>query len=120
MKPVTRQKLIIVGESYQKVLSEYIQTVPMYLGGPCTCTNCSVLSKPSVPTNEEINVELSAESSNEKDLSSPHSTFQTDVDINGNCDQVLRTAIIGILILWLFITLISGIYDVEARPILPP
>lgn len=120
LKPVTRQKLIIVGESYQKVLSEYIQTVPMYLGGPCTCTNCSVLSKPSVPTNEEINVELSAESSNEKDLSSPHSTFQTDVDINGNCDQVLRTAIIGILILWLFITLISGIYDVEARPILPP
>lgn len=73
-----------------------------------------------MPTNEEINVELSAESSNEEDLSSPHSTIQTDVDINGNCDQVLRTAIIAILMLWLFITLISGIYDVEAHPLLPP
>ncbi|KAF8402873.1 hypothetical protein HHK36_010965 [Tetracentron sinense] len=43
LKPVTRQKLRIEGDMYQKVLSEYLQTFPSFLGGKCTCTKCSTL-----------------------------------------------------------------------------
>lgn len=41
-------------------------------------------------------------------------TYESGDDLN--CDQVLRTAIISILMLWVFIAFIAGIYDPETRP----
>ena len=44
-------------------------------------------------------------------------TFETaGADLHGNCDQVVRTAMITVLMLWVFIALIAGIHDPESRP----
>uniref|UniRef100_A0A5B7C3A5 CRAL-TRIO domain-containing protein n=1 Tax=Davidia involucrata TaxID=16924 RepID=A0A5B7C3A5_DAVIN len=123
LKPVTRQKLKIKGEMYQMDLTEYLQTLPSCLGGTCTCTRCSNLSicdlqEPQI--NEDTNMtEMIAKFNNDEDLPSPHPSCLTDMHMNGNCDQVLRTAMVGILILWVLIAFIAGICDPESRPVLP-
>lgn len=37
-----------------------------------------------------------------------------------NCEQVLRTDVVAILILWAFIAFMAGMYDLDSRPALPP
>lgn len=46
-------------------------------------------------------------------------SYDSGADLNDNCDQVLRTAIISILMLWVFIAFIAGMYDPETRPSFP-
>ena len=115
LKPVTRKKLKIEGEMYRNVLSEYLQTVPSYLGGECTCEICSEMGKvrQSRPRNETIrgSTESVYEGDNPPSLSS---TYETAVGMNGNCDQVVRTAMISILIFWIFLALIAGLHDPES------
>ncbi|KAK2983266.1 hypothetical protein RJ640_009280, partial [Escallonia rubra] len=41
LKPATRKKLRIIGDNYQEVLSEFLQTLPVFLGGKCSCSICS-------------------------------------------------------------------------------
>lgn len=48
-----------------------------------------------------------------------HPTYEAEVDMDRNCDQVLRTAIVGILMIWVFIAFIAGFIDPESRPIFP-
>lgn len=117
LKPVTRKKLKIEGEMYRKVLSEYLQTVPSCLGGECTCEICSEMDNiwQSRPRNETMRG--STESVYEGDNPpSESSTYETAVGMNGNCDQVLRTAMISILIFWIFLALVAGLHDPESRP----
>lgn len=49
-----------------------------------------------------------------------HLVDEIDINLNGNCDQVLRTAIISILMLWVFIAVVAGLFDPESRPFLRP
>ncbi|KAK9280634.1 hypothetical protein L1049_014330 [Liquidambar formosana] len=123
LKPVTRQKLKIEGQAYQKVLSEYLQTLPSYLGGKCTCTVCSIISISNMQqphANKETNNMVPiTDNSDDEGLLLPQ-TYQSDNDMNVNCDQVLRTGIISILMLWVFIAFIAGLYDAESRSFLPP
>lgn len=120
LKPVTRQKLKIEGRLYQKLLSEYLQTLPSYLGGTCKCTRCAKISVYNTDiknTNSEFICTV-------EDLPSLPSSpnCETDMHIAGtnNCEQVLRTAVVAILILWAFIALMAGMYDPESRPALQP
>ncbi|KAA8549245.1 hypothetical protein F0562_000929 [Nyssa sinensis] len=123
VKPVTRQKLKIEGQMYRNVLTEYLQTLPSFLGGTCTCTRCSNLSICNLlepQTNEDVNMTGTIADFNDgEDLPSPHPSYLTDMPMNGNCDQVLRTAMVGILMLWVLIAFIAGISDPESRPGLP-
>lgn len=50
---------------------------------------------------------------------SAHPTYEAEIDMDRNCDQVLRTAIVGILMIWVFIAFIAGFIDPESRPIFP-
>ncbi|KAM7496569.1 hypothetical protein LguiA_020983 [Lonicera macranthoides] len=129
LKPVTRQKLKIEGGLYQKLLSEYLQTVPSYLGGTCKCTRCakvSVYNMQQPHMNEETNIKNTNSEfiRTLEDLPSLPSSLncETDMHIAGtnNCEQVLRTAVVAILILWAFIALMAGMYDPESRPALQP
>lgn len=37
-------------------------------------------------------------------------------DVNEGCERVLRSAVVGILMVWALIALIAGILDPETRP----
>ncbi|XP_059626635.1 uncharacterized protein LOC132269461 [Cornus florida] len=119
LKPVTQQKLKIEGEMYQKVVSEYLQTLPSYLGATCTCMKCSNLNNREMQQLqtqiEETNrTETDSDSNSGEDLPPPHSTCLTDMLLNGNYDQLLRTAMLGILILCVLIAFIAEVYDPES------
>lgn len=119
LKPNTRKKVKIEGEMFRKVLSEYLQTLPSYLGGNCTCMRCLKISNHDALPRlaKETNGMLPySDVSDDEDLPSPHLSHQTDINMNGDCDQVLRTAVIGMLMLCVFIALIAGLSDPESRP----
>ena len=114
LKPTTRQKLRFEGEMYQKVLSEYLQTVPSYLGGKCACTKCSKLNscnmQPPSRHEEICNVEQPAtDFSDDEDPS--YMTYEIDNQMNDTCDQVLRTAVMGVLMFWVLMALMAGLPD---------
>ncbi|KAF5446973.1 hypothetical protein F2P56_032565 [Juglans regia] len=122
LKPITRKKLRIEGEMYKKVLSEYLGILPSYLGGKCSCTKCSTLSiclAQQPPMYRMNNIEPVAVVSDGEDLPLRHPENEIDAHLNGNYDQVLRTAMISILMLWAFIAVMAGLWDPESRPSLP-
>lgn len=121
LKPVTRKKLRIEGSAYHRVICEYLQTLPSYLGGNCTCKICANISihtrrRPQA-TNEIRRIESTEYVSDGEDLPSPHLTFESDVPLNESWDHLVRTAVIGILMVWVFIALIAVLYDPDSRQI---
>eukprot|EP00262_Sarcandra_glabra_P017111 TRINITY_DN5761_c0_g1_i2.p1 TRINITY_DN5761_c0_g1~~TRINITY_DN5761_c0_g1_i2.p1 ORF type:complete len:348 (-),score=52.04 TRINITY_DN5761_c0_g1_i2:394-1389(-) len=115
LKPVTQQKLRFEGEMYQKVLSEYLQTVPLFLGGQCTCAKCTTLN---IGNSQQHTAEINRTDSHRiiADSDSSGDDYLNDLPMYGNCDKVLRTAILGILVLWVFIALIAGFHDPDNFP----
>lgn len=102
---------------YRKVLSEYIETLPSCLGGNCSCMKCSSIGihdiqQPS--SNEKSKIQPYTENSYDENLPSPHPSYHDDINVIGNCDQVLRTAVISILMFWALIALIAGIINPES------
>ncbi|XVE79611.1 hypothetical protein DITRI_Ditri14bG0072200 [Diplodiscus trichospermus] len=117
LKPVTRKKLKVCGEMYRKVLLENLQTLPSYLGGDCRCTKCLTIGVNDVkrPRTDHIkSVHANEDVSNSEDIPSPDIICQRDGDQSGICDQVLRTAVIGLLMLWVLIAFIAGLYGPES------
>ncbi|OVA18325.1 CRAL-TRIO domain [Macleaya cordata] len=115
LKPVTRKKLRIEGEMYKNVLSEYLQTVPAYLGGKCTCPKCSTHHNNDSWTRwtEGSNmIDPSGDFTSDESPSVGGNPYFSDVHVSSNCDHVLRTAIIAILMLWIFIGFLAGMYEV--------
>ncbi|XP_073149307.1 uncharacterized protein [Henckelia pumila] len=123
LKPVTKQKLRIEGVAYQKVLSDCFETLPSYLGGLCSCARCGKLGNGNMPRSLDTHAgasEAVAEITNAEDFSSIAPTYQYDTLVDNSCSQTLRAAVIGILILWVLIAFIEGIYDPSSRPNFPP
>ncbi|XP_038721372.1 uncharacterized protein LOC120013580 isoform X2 [Tripterygium wilfordii] len=119
MKPTTRKKLKIEGDMYHRVLSGYLPTLPSYLGGDCICSICSDISLHSMQqphTSKRNRIESDAYLSDDEDLHSPHLIYEPNIPSVSNCDCVFRTAVIGILMVWVFIALIAGLNDPESRP----
>lgn len=120
LRPSTRQKLKFYGEMYQKFLAENFQTLPLYLGGSCACRRCS---KPSnlIMQREVIDVspetERETDSLGSEDVPLPYGSVETDRHLNGSCDHVLRSAVVGILVFWVLVALIAGVHDPESRPL---
>ncbi|KAF9600863.1 hypothetical protein IFM89_013459 [Coptis chinensis] len=77
LKPVTRQKLRIEGVMYKKVLSEYLQTVPSFLGGDCVCPKCST------PPFGDSETRWSSESS----MTQPSGKFPDGKDLSSSADS---------------------------------
>ncbi|XP_038995020.1 uncharacterized protein LOC120119243 [Hibiscus syriacus] len=115
LKPVTRKKLKIGGEIYRKVLLENLQTLPSYLGGDCRCTKClNILHDVKRPRTAQFNkIRTNEDVSDSEDLSTLDLIYQDNIDQSWGCDQVLRTAIIGLLMLWVLIAIMAGLYDPE-------
>ncbi|XP_044506502.1 uncharacterized protein LOC123226090 [Mangifera indica] len=117
LKPVTRKKVKIEGEMYRKVLSEYFETTPSYIGGNCSCMKCSSIGIHDIqqPSSHETSkTQPLADITDNENLPSPLLSHHDDINVIGNCDQVLRTAVIGIIIIWVLIALIAGLIDPES------
>ncbi|KAL6536361.1 hypothetical protein OROGR_012933 [Orobanche gracilis] len=121
LKPTTKQKLRIEGQMYGKVLSECFQILPSYLGGSCTCTRCLKLDAGSlkqIPDTQNSNMEQSfaADIVGTENFPLEEPTYQHDMEDNIYCSRVLRSAVIGVLIIWVLIAFIEGLYNPESRP----
>ncbi|KAK1299090.1 hypothetical protein QJS10_CPB14g01507 [Acorus calamus] len=120
LKPTTRKKLRIEGESYKEVLSEFLQMVPSFLGGQCTCEKCRFLNNMKgliVKSPTEGLHEVSSDTDSDE---VPHTDDITDdLILSSNCDQVLRAAVLGVLVFLVLIAFIAGMYDVEGPSMLP-
>ncbi|KAK8596375.1 hypothetical protein V6N13_001003 [Hibiscus sabdariffa] len=113
LKPVTRKKLKIGGEMYRKVLLENLQTLPSYLGGDCRCTKClNIVHDMRRPRTDQLNkIHANGDASGSEDPSTLDLVYEDDIDQSSSCFQVLRTAIIGLLMLWVLIAIMAGVYD---------
>ncbi|XP_009358350.2 phosphatidylinositol/phosphatidylcholine transfer protein SFH10 [Pyrus x bretschneideri] len=114
LKPYTREKLRIEGESYRKILSEYLEALPLYLGGKCQCKICTDMWHPR--TNEVAKTELREDLHEGRTPLPAHPTYENEVDMEDNWDQLVRTAIFGLLMVWVFIAFLSLFFDPESRP----
>ncbi|KAF3509611.1 hypothetical protein F2Q69_00005919 [Brassica cretica] len=124
LRPTTRKKLRIEGETFHRILSEYLQTLPSYLGSDCNCKRCSNLSEqdspqPQTHTRSKIGTSGETEqldiSSWSYDVQTPNLAYEGEPSPN-ICSQVLRTSIVFVLMLWLFGALLAGVVDPESRP----
>ncbi|XP_010520282.1 PREDICTED: SEC14 cytosolic factor [Tarenaya hassleriana] len=120
LRPNTRKKLRIEGEMFQRILCEYIQTLPSYLGGDCNCKRCSNPRNQNSDSDgrskrEAGRIEAGEWRSSNYNLEIPDLAVEDGPDMN-ICNQVLRTAVMLLLMLWLFGALIAGIIDPETRP----
>ncbi|KAG4974038.1 hypothetical protein AAZX31_11G137400 [Glycine max] len=114
LKPSTRKKLKLGGEVYRKVLYDNFPTLPSYLGGSCSCMRCSKIGnwdilQPHATGTSRIDRE--EDISDNRGLPSLHQSNELDGHQTSNSDQLLRKAVISILVFWVFIALGAGIYD---------
>lgn len=122
LKPGTREKLKIVGKMYQKILAENFQTLPSYLGGTCTCVRCSnrrICNMRLRQINDTSETERKADVNGCEDMPSPRQSNLTNMHMNGNCDQALRASVIAVLVFWVLIAFLAGIYNPESHLALP-
>ncbi|XP_042512544.1 phosphatidylinositol/phosphatidylcholine transfer protein SFH2-like [Macadamia integrifolia] len=118
LRPATRKKLRIEGDTYQKILSEYLRTFPSFLGGKCKCARCSTVGICDSPANMDTdNSESSGNSTRGEDPFLVGDLYEIELQSDVTCQQVLRTAIISMLMLFIFIALIGGMYGSESVPL---
>uniref|UniRef100_A0A7N0TMH4 CRAL-TRIO domain-containing protein n=1 Tax=Kalanchoe fedtschenkoi TaxID=63787 RepID=A0A7N0TMH4_KALFE len=115
LKPVTRKKLRILGDDYKKVLSDYLETLPNFLGGHCNCSKCSMVGK-NLSTSSEAGARAVAWQSldiisDDTVASLGGDAHDTESDLRESCEHLLRTAIIGALMCWIFIAFIIVWYN---------
>ncbi|GAB4836601.1 hypothetical protein Ancab_001513 [Ancistrocladus abbreviatus] len=123
LSPATQRKLKIEGDDYRRVLSEYLEALPSFLGGDCSCPKCSGMtcSCPKCsgmtcsqnPSKEANLVGPSSGSTDAENTSSPPSTFQTDDLDHVKCVRTLKAAIVGIITLLLCMAFILGVNEVR-------
>ncbi|KAG0465173.1 hypothetical protein HPP92_019337 [Vanilla planifolia] len=105
LKPTTRKKLQIVGERNRKLLSDFLESVPAFLGGDCSCPKCRILSARRSPasTEEICRGEPSGNTTSDDALAASNDFQATELTFSGSCERVLRAAVVLILMLWVLI-----------------
>ncbi|PNY09224.1 sec14 cytosolic factor [Trifolium pratense] len=115
IKPATKKKLKIEGEMYKKLLYDYLPTLPLYLGGRCTCEKCSKMVNRNMVQPHETGTSTSRivredDISDNEDSPSLHPSIVLDDSQNNSYDQLLRTAVISLLVFWVVVALGAGMY----------
>ncbi|CAL5322461.1 unnamed protein product [Camellia sinensis] len=105
MQPTTQQKFRIVGENYRKVLSEYLQSLPSFLGGKYYCLKCSDQVVMHNMNEEIVLMRASGRLANEN-VPSPASRHLTGNRVNRGSDQIMRIVIISVLMMCIFIAFV--------------
>ncbi|XP_074267858.1 uncharacterized protein LOC141591440 [Silene latifolia] len=118
LKPETRQKLQFLGEKYRDVLSEYFQELPACLRGTCICAVCSSDASNNVWCFSSLEVGNDTQLVSNR-RGSEHLDFeylQSESDVHQIFDQLLRTGMIGILMLCVFAAFLAGIWNSGSQP----
>ncbi|KAG6535554.1 SEC14-like protein 5 [Zingiber officinale] len=112
LKPATRKKLRIEGDSYQKVLSEYVQSIPAFLGGDCTCSKCERVRSGWFP---QLMAESSQRSANTLEVELADDDYPlSEFAFSDTCHSVLRAAIVALLMLCVLVAFLAGMHDPES------
>ncbi|KAK4763773.1 hypothetical protein SAY87_013211 [Trapa incisa] len=120
LRPSTREKLRIEGETYLKVLYEYLQALPAYLGGNCHCEKCrnygdyATVSLSDGSSRSYPMANINNEGSHGYALN--HMIYDSATETEATFSQVVRTCVIFVLMLWLLVALITGFYDCDSSP----
>ena len=117
LKPSTKQKLRFEGDSYKKTLAEFLQVVPAFLGGKCSCPQCEK------PRNSSV-IQAGEGSKNQPRLvsvddGSPVTDFDFDeeeIPSAYSCENTIRAAIIGLLMVCILIAFLAGMNDPASVP----
>lgn len=115
LRPTTREKLRVMGEANQKaLLAEALQAVPSFLGGRCGCNKCETLLAAGGGGGGGRRRGLAAggrEADEEEEVVvGGHPLLATD---GATFEQVARTAVVGILMLWIFLAYLVGMSDTD-------
>lgn len=100
LKPRTQQKLMIVGEDYQDVLSRYFEELPPFLGGKCCCRKCANEVE-TIGRRTGIDHHLNSTSSD------PEIYVGTSLDINR---EHIKVVAVGGLVLWVCVVFVLAVY----------
>ncbi|OEL37808.1 hypothetical protein BAE44_0001174 [Dichanthelium oligosanthes] len=117
LKPSTKQKLRFEGDSYKKTLAEFLQAVPTFLGGKCSCPQCVKPRDSSVVQAGE------GSKSRPRLIGVDDGSAATDFDFDEaeipspySCEKAIRAAIIGLLMVCIFIAFLAGMNDPTSVP----
>ncbi|KAL9227088.1 hypothetical protein vseg_002824 [Gypsophila vaccaria] len=125
LRPGTRRKLRILGQDYHKYLSELLSAIPSLLGGNCSCPKCTKI------VNEDNNTVVGHSTEHEaenipppplrpgiehvsEDVLPPHSAFHADEFECVKYDKVVKTVVIGLLVLLLSLIYGFGFQRLES------
>lgn len=139
LKPATRQKVRIIGRNHLEFLPNYLDSIPPFLGGNCSCSKCSNQSNAEVKSDEATRTELTSDHVNRSETpdhlnisdevtrtepapdqvkDSPEFNHHNVSNTNGYSEELIKTIIIGILIVWIFIAVIVAMDYPERWPLL--
>ncbi|PAN44275.1 hypothetical protein PAHAL_9G031100 [Panicum hallii] len=117
LKPTTKQKLRFEGDSYKKTLAEFLQVVPAFLGGKCSCPQCEK------PRDRSVIQAGEGSKSQHQLISVDDGSPVTDFDFDEaeilspySCENTIRAAIIGLLMVCIFIAFLAGMNDPTSVP----
>lgn len=120
LKPSTRKKLRIEGDTYHKVLSEFLETVPAVLDGKCKCSKCRMILAGYTWESRAEEIIGRGTVENASDDESTSNAYAIDqLPSSGNYDHILRSALVVILMLLIAIAFLGGIYDLDSLSSLP-
>lgn len=107
LKPVTREKLHILGDDYPRILSEYLESVPSFLGGDCKCTCCT-----RVCFNDDMDTVTNRKSllhgNDEVEIGGTSYDNETSQDVGSH---ILRVIIVALLMFWVLVAALAGFYE---------
>ncbi|KAD7480084.1 hypothetical protein R6Q59_008881 [Mikania micrantha] len=109
LKPRTQQKLIVVGDNYQEVLSRYFEELPPFLGGKCCCPKCANKVE---TVGENTRFDLRDHHQNSTSYDSEH-YIGSILDTNR---KRVKIAALGGLLLWICVFILAICYH---HPVLP-
>ncbi|CAA6654942.1 unnamed protein product [Spirodela intermedia] len=110
--PTTREKLRVLGEANQKaILAEALQAVPSFLGGRCGCNKCETLRAPGGCGERRGMPAGGREAEDDDDEEEEVGGLPLVATDGATFEQVARTAVVGILMLWIFLAYLVGMND---------
>lgn len=130
LKPATRQKVRIIGRNHLEFLSNHLDLIPPFLGGNCSCSKCSDRSNAEGKSDEATRTELTPDDVNKSDevtqtepapnqvKDSPEFNHHNVSNTNSYKEELIKTIIIGILMVWIFIAVIVATDYPERWPLL--
>ncbi|CAA7389657.1 unnamed protein product [Spirodela intermedia] len=119
LRPTTREKLRVLGEANQKaILAEALQAVPSFLGGRCGCNKCETLRAPGgcggrrgMPAGGREAEDDDDDEEEEEEEEEEVGGLPLVATDGATFEQVARTAVVGILMLWIFLAYLVGMND---------